>query len=203
MKLLLVIDHLGMGGAQRQMVELACGLRDRGHEVEIFVYFPQYDFLRPQLVERNVIVHEYRKGHGFSLGVLLRLISLLRGGKFDAVVSYLSSANIYSELAVLLAGGPKLVVSERTSHQDDKAWLSASLRRLMHGLADKVVANSMAHQLWLQGRPLLRRKTVCIYNGIDLQHFRPRARIAPEASGLLLLGVGRVSPEKNKTGNLC
>ena len=44
MKVLLIIDHFGAGGAQRQMVELACGLQRRGHAVEMFVYFPRYDF---------------------------------------------------------------------------------------------------------------------------------------------------------------
>jgi len=38
MKVLLVIDHLGLGGAQRQIVELACGLARRRHTVALFNY---------------------------------------------------------------------------------------------------------------------------------------------------------------------
>ena len=49
MKVLLVIDHFGPGGAQRQIVELACGMQRRGHEIEMFVYFPEHGFFRPLL----------------------------------------------------------------------------------------------------------------------------------------------------------
>ena len=91
MKILLFIDHLGMGGAQRQIAELACGLKRRGHDVEVFVYFSEYDFFRPLLREHRITLHEYAKGRGFSFGVLARLVKIIRHGRFDAVISYLSS----------------------------------------------------------------------------------------------------------------
>ena len=104
MKVLLVIDHFGPGGAQRQIVELACGMQRRGHEIEMFVYFPEHGFFRPLLDAHGITVHEYSKGRGFSFGVLAKLIALLRHRRFDVVVSYLSSANVYAELAVAIAG---------------------------------------------------------------------------------------------------
>ena len=150
MKVLLVIDHFGPGGAQRQIVELACGMQRRGHEIEMFVYFPEHGFFLPLLDAHGITVHEYSKGRGFSFGVLSKLIALLRHRRFDVVVSYLSSANVYAELAVSIAGGSKLVVSERTSHHDDKAPLADFSRRAMHVVADKVVANSRTHCDWLK-----------------------------------------------------
>jgi hypothetical protein len=38
MRLLLVIDSLGSGGAQRQLTTLAIELARRGHRVDVFVY---------------------------------------------------------------------------------------------------------------------------------------------------------------------
>ena len=46
MKILCVIDSLGSGGAQRQIVNLACGLKKKGHDVDVFVYFPEFSFFR-------------------------------------------------------------------------------------------------------------------------------------------------------------
>ena len=197
MKLLLIIDHFGPGGAQRQIVELACGMKRRGHDVEMFVYFPQHDFFRPLLDEQSIVVNEYVKGSGFSFGVIARLARLLRGGRFDLAVSYLSTANIYAELAKLIAAGSKLVVSERTSHHDDKAPLRDFLRRALHVLADKVVANSRTHCEWLQRKWWLRNKAVYIYNGLNLQNFLPAKTMLPQTPGLRLLGIGRIGPEKN------
>jgi glycosyltransferase involved in cell wall biosynthesis len=197
MRVLLVIDHFGSGGAQRQMVELACGLARRGHAVEMFVYFPQYDFFRASLAKQRIVVHERAKGRAGSLGVLVALAALLRRGAFDVVASYLSTANIYAELARLAAPRTTLVVSERTSYHDDKSALAALLRRLLHLLADRVVANSQAQAAWLRGRWWLRGRVSCIYNGVDLERFRP-ADAAPATAGpLRLLGIGRIGPEKN------
>jgi glycosyltransferase involved in cell wall biosynthesis len=197
MKVLLIIDHFGPGGAQRQIVELACGMKRNGHEVEMFVYFPQYDFFRSLLREQGIAVHEFAKGRGFSFGVLARLVSLLRTRRFDAAVSYLSTSNIYAELAMPFSGGTKLVVSERTSRHDDKSAVSAFLRRAMHSLADKVVANSRTHCDWLKSKWWLRDKAVCIYNGLNLERFRPESDAVKPRGELRLVGIGRVGPEKN------
>ena len=44
MKILIVLDSLGTGGAQRLKLQLAQGLVERGHEVEIFIYVSEDQF---------------------------------------------------------------------------------------------------------------------------------------------------------------
>jgi glycosyltransferase involved in cell wall biosynthesis len=200
MKVLLVIDHFGSGGAQRQMVELACGLQRRGHAVEMFVYFPHYDFFRGRLDQQHIAVHEHHKGATGPGGVLAKLAAVMRRGRFDVVVSFLSTANIYAELARIAAPATRLVVSERTSYHDDKSAPGALLRRLLHLLADRVVANSETQAAWLRGRPWLTGKVSCIYNGVDLEAFQADEAPPPTARVLRLLGVGRIGPEKNLLG---
>jgi glycosyltransferase involved in cell wall biosynthesis len=197
LKILLVIDHFGPGGAQRQIVELACGLKQHGHELEMFVYFPQHDFFRPRIEEQQIVVHEYSKVGRFSFGVVSSLASLFRKGSFDVIVSFLKSANVYTELAGLISGGATIVVSERTSHHDDKSRIAAFATRMLHVFSDHIVSNSMTHCAWLQGKWWLRKKVTCIYNGLDLDAFYP-ARSVPQAlQELQLLGIGRIGPEKN------
>ena len=168
MKLLLVIDHLGLGGAQRQIVELACGLARRGHTVELFNYFPEHDFFLRRVREHGIAVHSYRKGKGFSFGVVGAIASLLRQRDFDVVVSFLNNPNIYTEIARLASHRARLVVCERSSNRGDLSPLAARGRRLLHAFADHVVANSETHAAWLR-----------------------------KNSELRLLAVGRVCPEKN------
>lgn len=200
MKILLVIDHFGSGGAQRQIVELACGLKERGHDVEMFVYFPQHDFFRSRVEKQQIVIHEYSKVSRFSLGVIFRLATLIRKGGFDIVVSYLKSTNSYAELAKLIAGGTTLIVSERTSYHDDKSWITATGRRIMHIIADQVVANSVTQSDWLKRKWWLKNKVTCIYNGLDLNVFHPgefASARPPNQQDLRLVGVGRIGPEKN------
>jgi glycosyltransferase involved in cell wall biosynthesis len=197
MKLLLVIDHLGLGGAQRQIVELACGLARRGHTVELFNYFPQHDFFLRRVSEQGIAVHSYRKGEGFSLGVVGAIASLLRRRDFDVVLSFLNNPNIYAEIASLASRKARLVVCERSSNHGDLSRLAARGRRLLHVFADHVVANSEAHADWLRKKWWLRTKVSCIYNGLDLQALVPAQRVPRTGSQLRLLAVGRVCPEKN------
>ena len=131
------------------MVELACGLKRRGHSVEMFAYFPRRDFFRPRLDEQHIAVHEYHKGRGFSFGVVRKFATLINGRNIDIVVSYLSSPNIYAELAKLSAPRETHRVRKDQLH-DDKSRLSALFRRAMHILADHVVANSHAQCEWLR-----------------------------------------------------
>jgi glycosyltransferase involved in cell wall biosynthesis len=201
MKILLVIDHFGSGGAQRQIVELALGLSRRGHSVEVFVYFPQLGFFRPRLDAMRIVVHEYAKGSGFSFGVVRKIAALIAERNVDMVVSYLSSPNIYAELAKILAPRAKLVVSERTSHLDDKSRVGAFLRRAMHVLADHVVANSVSQTEWLKRKWWLKDKVSCIYNGLDLELFATDRPLREPGEPLRLVAVGRVGAEKN-TANL-
>jgi glycosyltransferase involved in cell wall biosynthesis len=198
-KVLCVVDHFGSGGAQRQMVELACGLKERGHDVHAFIYFPQHDFFRDRVDAAAIPVHHVAKGRGFSFAVVRALARLIDIERFDAVVSFLDRPNLYAELATQWATHrTRLVVSERSHRQHDGNRIGAALRRTLHGCADAVVANSETHAEWLRSRPMLADKVHCIYNGVDLVRFSSSNAGGPERpQDLRLLAIGRVGPEKN------
>lgn len=198
MKVLCVIDHFGGGGAQRQMVELACGLKHRGHVVEMFIYFPQYTFFRSRITTCDIPVHEYRKGRGFSWGVVKALSSLMRTGSYDVVLSYLDSPSVYAEICRFVAPAPKLVVSERNSHHADRSRLGAYVRRSFHRVADRVVVNSQSHERWLKSTfHWMQGKAAVIYNGLDIEEYACEPPAPPRSRELRLLSIGRVGPQKN------
>jgi len=179
------------------MVELACGLKELGHRVEFFVYFPEYDFFTDRVTAAGIKIHQFRKGRGFSFVVIWKLIALMRGHDFDLVLAYLNSPNIYAELARLVARRPMLVVSERCSHHDDRSRVAALFRRALHQLADSLVSNSQTHASWLRTKWRLSRKVTAICNGFDLDSFRPGRRSLPPQEEIRLLAVGRICPQKN------
>lgn len=202
MKVLFVIDSFGSGGAQRQMINLALGLKARGHHVEFFIYFAQFDFFRPLVNRAGIPVHVVEKaGKGFSFIVLAALTRLIRRARFDAVIAFLNSPGVYAEVAKVASWNIPLIVSERSSHHGEKSVVGPFMRRVLHVVADKVVANSYSHADWLGRRFWLRGKNEVIYNGVDLNDV---VDISPYngLNDLEILIVGRVGPEKNPLGIL-
>lgn len=202
MRLLFVIDHFGSGGAQRQMVNLGCGLAARGHEVEFFVYHDQYRFFRSMVETAGIRIHEARKTDRLGLGVLLALRALLRGGHYDAALAYLETPSLCVEVASIGLSGVPVVVSERVDPDAGSGGARRAFAIQMHRLATRVVANSgtCAEQLGRR-HPWLVPRLQTIRNGVDLGEFSPPVGEERRSSARLrLLAVGTVTPRKNAHG---
>jgi glycosyltransferase involved in cell wall biosynthesis len=195
--ILFVIDNLGSGGAQRQLVSLAGGLKDRGHSVSVFMYHDALYF-KEYLDEKGVPVFLEKKTARFSPGPVFAIRRLISNLAIDTVVSFLDTPNIYAELACI-GKDVSLIVSERSSYVSDKISLQRRFISCMHLLADVVVANSRSHASWLsENFPFLRKRVRSIVNGIDSRIFKPASENIPKTeAGLHFVGVGRISSEKN------
>ena len=176
MRILCFIDCLGSGGAQRQLVTMASGFQQRGHEVRFLTYHPRGHFL-PELEAAKISCICIPKA-----GYLRRMWGVrrvLRQGWQDVVLAFIEAPSLYAELAGLPSRKWGLVVGERNAHPDTgrgwRSWL-----RWPHRFADAVVANSHTSRLMLERAwPALRPKLCTIYNAVDLNRFRP-----PHSTGL-------------------
>ncbi len=146
LRLLFVIDGFGSGGAQRQMVNLARGMKCRGHDVEFFTYYPE-NFYRPLVEELRIPVHVHTKRSRFSLAPLFALRRLVTKGNYSVIVSFLDTPNFYAEIARL--GVPKtgLIVSERFMYPAGRLPLQLRLMQQCHRLADAITVNSHHQRL--------------------------------------------------------
>jgi len=197
MKILCVIDSFGSGGGQRQIINLALGLKNRGHQVEFFIYYPDLDFFRPLVDNAGIPVHlVQRSKNGFSFNVCCTLFRLIRRRRFDAVIAFLGAPSIYAELAKIGAPQTALIVSERGNYQGEKSAAGAILKRALHVFADKVVANSHSQAAWLDRMKWLWGRSCTIYNGIEIGAERTPPSFVG-LSDLKIVAVGRVGPEKN------
>lgn len=198
MKILCVIDSLGSGGAQRQMVNLACGLKAKGHSVELLVYFPDLRFFRADVDAACITVHEVYKNKGFSLKVLGKIVNLMRSSNCEAVISFLHTPNIYVELARFFSRSTaRLIVSERSSYIRETGSITQKISRYLHVLADAVVANSYTHAKWLSSHDWLRDKTHVIYNGYPLIAIKRHNYSAAGNQSTNFLIAGRIDAGKN------
>jgi glycosyltransferase involved in cell wall biosynthesis len=172
MKILCVIDNLGPGGAQRQIVELALGFKERGNEVHFLTYHnnPFYN----SYLEKAGIINKCIKEPNY-LKRLFRMRYIIRHGNFDIVLSFLEGANIICELAGFPFRKWKLIVGERFA--DPHILKSPKLRiyRWFHLLSDYVVCNSYNNKELVHSacRLLSRLKVKVIYNIVDFSRWKP------------------------------
>jgi len=196
MKILCVIDNLDAGGAQRQLVNLACGLKRHGHHVEFFTYYPQ-KFFKPDLDQADIPTNLCLKKNRFSLTPVRGLRRLVRHGSFDVVLAFLETPVVYAEVACIGMPGVRVIASERSSVMDGKVSAGRLVKSWLHLLASKVVVNSHVHRNWMASRfPYLNGQLITIWNGVDTDVFHP-ADGGLRSSTLKLLGVGRITPAKN------
>lgn len=199
LRALLVVDHLGTGGAQRQLVNLGVQLHHFGHDIEFFTYYPARD-LRAPLDAAGLRVWETFKASRFSARIPWVLRQRLRAGRYDVALSYLDTPNFYLELAAAGLRKTAVVVSQRAQYPPGRLALVKRTLETFHKLADHVVVNSRSQmQRMVDEFPWLADRISTISNGVNEEFFGV-TRPAHARPGLRLLVVATVVPLKNADG---
>lgn len=200
MKLLFVIDNLGSGGAQRQMVTLAAGLTQRGHQIEIFTYHGADHFAHAAR-KAGITLHFYPKASRFSIQPIFALRSLISAGRFDGVLAFLETPSLYAEIASLGCSKLPLVVSERSCYSRATLSRSGRVKQEMHRLADQITVNSY-HQrnIMVQMFPWMLPRISVIWNGVDVDHFDAKPLPQPNEGELRVLVLASLARNKNPLG---
>jgi glycosyltransferase involved in cell wall biosynthesis len=207
MRVALATRSLSRGGAQVQLVNLACDLRRRGYNVSVVVLYDR-GALEAELRRQDVpVICLGKKGRWDVFGALFRYIAVVRRQKFDVIYSFLPLENLLS-LIVARSTGTALVWGLRCASVDTKQHGYASQllywaqRRLIFA-PDHVISNSRA-QLEEMGQQVGARVTV-IPNGIDFARFKPdplvriavRRELGISDREKLVGCVARIDPNKD------
>jgi glycosyltransferase involved in cell wall biosynthesis len=182
MNILLVIDSLEAGGAQRQLTEIAVGFLEKGHTVSFLVY--RNHVFYNQFLETKGIRIAYILESNYVIR-FLRMRKFIRNGKFDAVLSFLEGSNVICELAGLPRRKWSLVVGERSAKPAILKSPKLIFYRWLHLLADVVVSNSEANiRLIRRVNPLLPAgKLRVIYNIVNLEYWKPAGNTITSGTG--------------------
>lgn len=175
--LVLLARKLDQGGAERQIVALAKVLRERGHDVQVVLFYVGGVF-DGELASAGVPVHFVGKlGRWDVLGFVMRFVRTLRELRPATVYSFLDLPNILAALFRPVIGRPRLVWSIRAAgmemHHYD--WLSRLIQRLeslLSKASDVIVANSRTGKDWAISRGFPSDRMVVIENGIDTVRFK-------------------------------
>ena len=194
-RILLFIDSLGSGGAQRQMVGLAKLLKDKGYSVKLIYYHPII-FYKPYLDEYS-IDNECVKGAANKWKRLYKIYNYLKRYKPDVVISYLDTPNMVA-CVLRLVLKYKLITSERNTTQNLN--IRERLKFFLMHKSDVIVSNSYSQKTYIDKHfPDLSSKVKIITNFVDTEFFRsfPRAKEKSKKNLVDIVCIGRITVQKN------
>lgn len=189
MKILLVIDHFGSGGAQKQIVTLAVGLKRKGYQVEIFNYYSSIIFFREIIEKEQIKIFD---SGGSKFKILNDLSILLKNNNYNYAISFLDTPNIYLLLASFTKFNLKVIISERSSYLNSRNKKNSIFKFILYIKAYKIISNSFTQANWLKKFWWLKSKILVIYNGYEIN---PPQNATNDVE--YLLSIGRIGPEKN------
>lgn len=202
MRILLLIDNLGSGGAQRQIVMLAKGLKNKGYDVKVLLYHDSC-FFCPEVEAYGVKVEKYLKTDKIGFKVVRRIRQLIVNEKYRKVISFLDTPNLYALLGhVLSKQNAHLIVSERSFDSVGKQPFKKKLIRFLYRYANAIVCNSIHQAENIRHLyPRFYKKIYTIYNGVDFETFSLRNQSTLALGGQFkILSIGSVSSNKNIRG---
>lgn len=171
-KILCIINNLGSGGAQRQLVNLAVGFRQKGYDVDFLIYAPSVSHYYYDTIRRNGMNIMEVDEDNYALRVL-KMRRVIHRYQPDVILAFLEVAAFIAEMSSILPHKWKLIVGERSA--DPRKRTSRRLRFFLHchRFADYIVANSQANiDIIKQVAPELPdAKYRVIYNGLDPDKF--------------------------------
>lgn len=169
MRILFISPNLGQGGggAERQIVTVACLLKDAGHEVE-FLCYVKGDFYSYILEEKQIPIHWHVLPNYLKRMFWVR--KFVRNGRYDAVISFLWTPNFLNNFAAMGGKSWKVITGERSAKESSFHSKKGKMFCWFQRYADYIVCNSdNARQMWLRHYPKYVNKLVVIYNCVTLQ----------------------------------
>jgi hypothetical protein len=185
MKILFLIDSLGSGGAQRQIVTISKLLKDRGFDVSVLCYTYE-DFFSKYLKESRISI--YWEIEPNYIKRILRVRKFIRRGNYNAVISFLEVPNFLNCVAAIGGKTWKVITSERSAKREIFHSRQGKIFAWFQRYADTIVCNSNnAREMWLEFYPQYKDKLDVIYNPVLLPKIT--SEYVPKRNGKLHIVV--------------
>lgn len=162
---LLFIDSLGSGGAQRQVVNIAVMLKEKGYDVKVMVYWEK-SFFKGILDENNIPVINCA---GNKLLRILKVRRNINKLKPDVVISFLEGACFMACLSKIGGKKWKLITTERSAKESTFLSRRNKFYNKFEKYSDAKVGNSHnAINMWKKYFPKFADRYSVIYNQITI-----------------------------------
>lgn len=174
-RLLCVINQLGSGGAERQIVTLAIGFKKRGYDVHFLLYLNRdglEQYYIKSLEKYNIGVYSLPPIARWRFPFAVR--RYIRNYCPDNILAFLEGGAFLSEFASIPTKKWNVIVGERSANPQKKVLKRWRFFLHFHRFADYIVANSYANIALIKevAPELKNQKLKVIYNAIEKSAFK-------------------------------
>jgi glycosyltransferase involved in cell wall biosynthesis/GT2 family glycosyltransferase len=186
MRVALIINKFGIGGAERLALDQVHELRKRGMTVDVITLRGE----TPQLPGSRTV--SFRWLHDPVAWALL--VRTLRSGRYDVLLTHLWFANTVGRIAGTLAGVKRIISFEHNVYDNVKTWKQFVIDRVLQCWCTAVIAVSSAVRGSLIAHGISAYRIAVVPNGVDLSRFETPVRRSGDGSRFLF--AGRILEQK-------
>ena len=193
-KILLYIDGMNSGGAQRQLIGLACCIQKLpNYEARLLFYKKDADFYKPQL-EDFQIDYFYDRSSDSKWHGLKALRKQVKEYQPDLIISFLGENNLFACLNRFICHIPLIVSERNTTIVPTKL---DRIRFFLYQWADRIVPNSYSQGKYLCNKQhRIAHKVVPIVNFVDTNVYHPTNKNSVNETKQIIV-TARVVQQKN------
>lgn len=169
-KILWVIDNLGSGGAQRQMVTLAKMLKEKNYDISVVCY-SKGDFFADVLAKEDIPVYWQIEDNYLKRVFAVR--RFIRKGKYDVVISFMDVPNFLNCVAAIGGKKWKVITNELSAKQSTFTSKKGKIFAWFQRYSDALICNSHnAKNMWQKYYPQYKNRLGVIYNPVILPEIK-------------------------------
>jgi sugar transferase (PEP-CTERM/EpsH1 system associated) len=200
MRIVHVVQGLGIGGQESLVIQLSHELAARGHEPAIVTLSPGGEF-RDEA--KAIPVYDATRADGADPALVARLACLLRVLRAEVVHTHNPAPMLHAGPAALLARVKRRVHTKHGANDYGRGlWAARLVVRTFHAL---VAVSPQTAAIARKKERVPKRRLHVVPNGIPLRAFRPddgqRARVRAELGippdAFVVGSVGRLAAEKD------
>ena len=185
-----------MGGAERITIDIANIMVNKGHEVAIV-------YLNGENEHKNIdksirlVALDMKKNPLGLIEALCKASKFIKQWQPDIVHAQMFHANIFARILKLMVKKPKLICTEHNKFIGGKSRMMAY--RITDSLSDlDTNVSKEALDFFIESKSFNKKKSIVMYNGIDLKRFKRDESIKRNNSCFTFINVGRLTEAKDQ-----
>lgn len=182
---------LGSGGAERVVLTLAKELLNYGYETELLIYYDEIFYDIEDGISVHSVTSETRSNNKF---VNAKWVREYCRGKFDIIISFIASINIFILGSTLGLKIPIVVADRNDPRRVPFHNVMRGIRNIAYEFADGVVLQTERNKSYFSNR--IQRKSIVIPNPVNTGDYQGRA--LEYKKDRRIVSVGRLLPQKNQ-----